>query len=367
MASHRASLPSPEACNRDVRRSHGRLERKSLCDGGVTPSCVSCIFELRVSGSRNSPSGESMMQDAPVCMQKSIVCQGLPADHVDHASLLSTRSWASGPHQGWCHRGSISTRAHTFPGHWAVPAAGRSISWPWSPLRGPRPGILFLVGQGILWGIPGASGASWGAGEPDKALGAGHRHHCLHQLGNQASQGQPLRGRKCYLQGRPLYHPVTALAPPQLLYLFFFFWLLMGSWFPGQGLNSCPWQWELRVLSTGPPENSLSKFFKKKKNLFCSVFNSAPKSLTQCLPSASPCSHQERHCRAAWVCPRGVVWVEGALCPVGPGVFVPQESEHSSMKPRGLCWLSPVHTGAPSRGGEGSWKAEGRVVHHLWA
>lgn len=47
--------PSPEACNRDVRRSRGRLERKSLCDGGVTPSCVSYIFELRVSGSRNLP------------------------------------------------------------------------------------------------------------------------------------------------------------------------------------------------------------------------------------------------------------------------------------------------------------------------
>lgn len=72
----------------------------SLCGGGVTPSCVSCIFELRVSGSRNSPSGEPTMQDAPVCMQKSIVCQGLPADHVDRVRSLSARSRASGPHQG---------------------------------------------------------------------------------------------------------------------------------------------------------------------------------------------------------------------------------------------------------------------------
>ena len=36
---------------------------------------------------------------------------------------------------------------------------------------------------------------------------------------------------------------------------------LAGSQFPNQGLNPCSLQWKHRVLTTGPPRNSLQSFF----------------------------------------------------------------------------------------------------------
>lgn len=133
----------------------------------VTPSCVSCIFELTASGSRNSPSGKPMMQDAPVCMQKSIVCQGLPADHVDCASSLSTRNRASGPHSG-----DVSVKAQALG---PTPFQATELSLQQEEAF-PGPGLLsgvpgrascFWWGRASCEGSLGPSGASWGADGPE--------------------------------------------------------------------------------------------------------------------------------------------------------------------------------------------------------
>ena len=52
------------------------------------------------------------------------------------------------------------------------------------------------------------------------------------------------------------------LAPFSLLikkkiFIFLAMWL-MGSWFPNQGWNPCPWQWKYGVLTTGPLGKSLA-------------------------------------------------------------------------------------------------------------
>ena len=50
------------------------------------------------------------------------------------------------------------------------------------------------------------------------------------------------------------------------IFFFFFFGYVMwlaGSQFPDQGMNPHPWQWEHRVLTTEPPENSLDRSFER--------------------------------------------------------------------------------------------------------